>query len=85
MYKRQCKDCVSCISVSDGSKIKYNCKIYGYGACLLYTSLIPISIAVFYIFYRDSRGLSFINLSPKAGFAAACALAVLLAVFIRCV
>lgn len=27
-----CKDCVSCISVSDGSKIKYNCKIYGYGA-----------------------------------------------------
>ena len=44
--------------------------------------LIPISIAVFYIFYRDSRELSFINLSPKAGFAAACALAVLLAVFI---
>ncbi len=27
-----CKDCVSCISVSDGSKIKYNCKIYGEGA-----------------------------------------------------
>ncbi len=44
--------------------------------------LIPVSIAVFYIFYRDNRRLSGFNLSPKAGFAAACTVSVALAVFI---
>ena len=44
--------------------------------------LIPVSVAVFYLFYRDDRTLAAFNLSPRAGFAVACTAAIMLAVFI---
>ena len=44
--------------------------------------LIPVSVAVFYLFYRDDRALAAFNLSPRASFAVACTAAIMLAVFI---